>query len=96
MAAVGIDVGKTNLDVAVEGRQGITRYANTCSGIAKLVKWLRGLEAPHIVVEAKGGQMAGSWPERLDHKTVAELSRAAKRCRLELLASRPLSFALAG
>jgi len=28
-------------------------------------------------------QMAGSWPERLDHKTVAELSRTAKRCRLE-------------
>jgi hypothetical protein len=27
-------------------------------------------------------QMAGSWPERLDHKTVAELSRAAKRRRL--------------
>ena len=52
MAAVGIDVGKTNLDVAVEGRQGVTRYANTRSGIAKLVKWLRGLEAPRIVVEA--------------------------------------------
>ena len=46
MAAVGIDVGKTNLDVAVEGRQGVTRYANTRSGIAKLVKWLRGLEPP--------------------------------------------------
>ena len=26
-------------------------------------------------------QMAGSWPERLDHKTVAELSRAAQRPR---------------
>lgn len=26
-------------------------------------------------------QMAGSWPERLDHKTVAELSRSALRPR---------------
>ena len=55
MAAVGIDVGKTNLDVAVEGSQGVTRYANTRSGIAKLVKWLRGREGPRIVVEATGG-----------------------------------------
>lgn len=55
MTAVGIDVGKTNLDVAVDGRQGVTRYANSRSGITKLVKWLKGLDAPRIVVEATGG-----------------------------------------
>lgn len=55
MTAVGIDVGKANLDVAVDGRQGVARYANSRSGIAKLVKWLKGLDAPRIVVEATGG-----------------------------------------
>lgn len=55
MTAVGIDVGKANLDVAVDGRQGVTRYANSRSGITKLVKWLKGLDAPRVVVEATGG-----------------------------------------
>jgi transposase len=55
MTAVGIDVGKANLDVAVDGRQGVARYANSRSGIAMLVKWLKGLHAPRIVVEATGG-----------------------------------------
>jgi transposase len=55
MTAVGIDVGKANLDVAVDGRPGVTRYANSRSGITKLVKWLTGLDAPRIVVEATGG-----------------------------------------
>lgn len=55
MTAVGIDVGKANLDVAVDGRPGISRYANSRSGITKLVKWLKGLDAPRIVVEATGG-----------------------------------------
>ena len=55
MTAVGIDVGKANLDVAVDGRPGVTRYANSRSGITKLVKWLKGLDAPRIVVEATGG-----------------------------------------
>ena len=55
MTAVGIDVGKANLDVAVDGRPGVTRYANSRSGIMKLVKWLKGLDAPRIVVEATGG-----------------------------------------
>jgi transposase len=55
MTAVGIDVGKANLDVAVDGRAGVKRYANTRSGIAKLVSWLQGLEAPRIVLEATGG-----------------------------------------
>ena len=85
MAAVGIDVGKTNLDVAVEGRQGVTRYANTRSGIAKLVKWLRGLEAPRIVVEATGGYEepvleaccdAGLWICRVNPRQARNFARA--------------------
>ena len=85
MAAVGIDVGKTNLDVAVEGRQGVTRYANTRSGITKLVKWLRGLEAPRIVLEATGGYEepvleaccdAGLWVCRVNPRQARNFARA--------------------
>ncbi|MFN3311179.1 MAG: transposase, partial [Thermomonas sp.] len=85
MAAVGIDVGKANLDIAVEGRQGVTRYANTRSGIAKLVKWLKGLEAPRIVVEATGGHEepvleaccdAGLWICRVNPRQARNFARA--------------------
>lgn len=55
MTAVGIDVGKANLDVAVDGRHGVSRYANSRSGITKLMKWLKALDTPRIVVEATGG-----------------------------------------
>ena len=34
MTAVGIDVGKSSLDLAVDGRSGVTRFTNDCSGIA--------------------------------------------------------------
>lgn len=36
MTAVGIDVGKAALDVAVDGVPGVVRYANTKAGIGKL------------------------------------------------------------
>ena len=55
MTAVGIDVGKANLDVAVDGLPGVSRYANSRIGITQLVKWLKALDAPRIVVEATGG-----------------------------------------
>lgn len=55
MTAVGIDVGKASLDVAVDGRPDVKRFANIPSGIAKLLKWLKHLDAPRIVVEATGG-----------------------------------------
>ena len=85
MAAVGIDVGKANLDIAVEGRQGVMRYANTRSGITKLVKWLKGLEAPRIVVEATGGYEepvleaccdAGLWICRVNPRQARNFARA--------------------
>lgn len=55
MTAAGIDVGKANLDLAVEGQVGVTRFANTGAGIAKVVKRLKALGASRIVVEATGG-----------------------------------------
>ena len=53
--AVGIDVGKAALDLAVDGVSAVVRFANTKVGIGKLVARLRKLEEPRIVVEATGG-----------------------------------------
>ena len=50
MTAVGIDVGKAALDVAVDGAAGVQRYANTAAGIRKLLKRLAELPGPKIVV----------------------------------------------
>jgi transposase len=55
MTAVGIDVGKASLDMAVDGQQEVVRFSNNRSGIAKLVKRLQAMASPRIVVEATGG-----------------------------------------
>jgi transposase len=55
MTAVGIDVGKAALDVFVDEQASGARYANTRAGIAQLVRRLRSLDTPKIVVEATGG-----------------------------------------
>src|SRR6185312_9159803 len=55
MKAVGIDVGKTALDVAVHGDSAVRRFANTTVGIRKLLKALIGFGELRIVVEATGG-----------------------------------------
>lgn len=55
MTAAGIDVGKANLDLAVDGQAGVARFANTRVGIAKLIKHLQLLGATRTVVEATGG-----------------------------------------
>ncbi len=52
MTAVGIDVGKAALDVAVEGEAEVTRFANTKAGIGKLVRRLGRLADVQVVVEA--------------------------------------------
>lgn len=54
MTAVGIDVGKASLDVAIEGRPRVMRVANSAAGIRKLVRQLAQVAA-RIVVEATGG-----------------------------------------
>lgn len=52
---VGIDVAKDWFDVAVLGEKNAVRFANTKSGIAKLVKRMKVLSPSLIVVEATGG-----------------------------------------
>ena len=54
MTAVGIDVGKTALDMAVDGKSGVTRFANMPIGIRKLLRQLAAVASPHLVVEATG------------------------------------------
>jgi hypothetical protein len=61
MTAVGIDVGKAALVVAVDGVSGVLRFANTAAGIRKLLKRLEGLADPRVVVEATGGQPRSAW-----------------------------------
>lgn len=52
---VGIDVAKDWFDVAVLGEKITVQFANTKSGITKLVKQMRVLHPSLIVVEATGG-----------------------------------------
>lgn len=85
MTAAGIDVGKSNLDVAVEGRAGVVRFANNRAGIGKLVKRLQALGTERIVVEATGGYEeplleaccdAGLWIARVNPRQARDFARA--------------------
>lgn len=85
MTAVGIDVGKAALDVAVDGVAGVTRFPNTAAGIGKLVRRLQGLAGPRIVVEATGGYEdalleaccdAGLWVARINPRQARDFARA--------------------
>jgi len=85
MTAAGIDVGKANLDLAVDGRAGVVRFANSRAGIAKLIKRLRALGAERIVVEATGGYEesvleaccdAGLWIARVNPRQARDFARA--------------------
>ncbi|WCE05975.1 transposase [Pseudoxanthomonas sp. JBR18] len=55
MTAVGIDVGKAALDVAIEGKAGAMRVPNSVAGLRKLMRLLVKLEQARVVVEATGG-----------------------------------------
>lgn len=83
--AVGIDVGKAALDLAVDGVPGVTRFANNAVGIRKLVARLGRLNAPKIVVEATGGYEdplldacceAGLWICRVNPRQARDFARA--------------------
>lgn len=85
MVAVGIDVGKASLDLAVDGRTAVTRFANDRSGIARLVKRLQAMESPRLVVEATGGYEdplleaccdAGLWVARVNPRQARHFARA--------------------
>ena len=83
--AVGIDVGKAALDLAVDGVSGVTRFANSAVGIRKLVARLGRLNEPRIVVEATGGYEdalldaccnAGVWICRVNPRQARDFARA--------------------
>jgi transposase len=85
MTAVGIDVGKANLDLAVDGQASVVRFANSRAGIAKLVRHLQALGAERIVVEATGGYEeplleaccdAGLWIARVNPRQARDFARA--------------------
>lgn len=86
MTAVGIDVGKASLDVAIEGRQSVLRVANTAVGIRKLVRQLAALNQARIVVESTGGYEeplleaccdAALWVARVNPRQARNFARAA-------------------
>ena len=85
MTAVGIDVGKATLDLAIDGAPGVVRYANTKTGIGKLVRRLRLVADARIVVEATGGYEdalleaccdAGLWVCRINPRQARDFARA--------------------
>lgn len=52
---VGVDVSKDNLDVAVHPGHGVRRFANTATGIGKIINHLKSLGTTLVVMEATGG-----------------------------------------
>jgi transposase len=85
MRAAGIDVGKANLDLAVDGEPGVARFANNRVGIGKLVKRLQVVGAERIVVEATGGYEeplleaccdVGLWISRVNPRQARDFARA--------------------
>jgi transposase len=85
MTAVGIDVGKAGLDVAIDGVAGVRRFANTPAGVGKLLRRLEGVAEPRIVVEATGGYEdalleaccdAGLWVCRINPRQARDFARA--------------------
>lgn len=55
MIAVGVDVGKSSLDLAIHGEVGVQRFSNSNAGIRQLIKRLGRYTDVRIVVEATGG-----------------------------------------
>jgi len=85
MIAVGVDVGKAFLDVAVHGQRGVQRYPNTTGGIGRLVKLLNKRRDVRIVVEATGGYeaatleacaKAGLWIARVNPRQARDFAKA--------------------
>lgn len=85
MRAAGIDVGKANLDLVVDGQVGVTRFANSRAGIGKLLRRLQAAGVERIVVEATGGYEeplleaccdAGLWIARVNPRQARDFARA--------------------
>src|SRR5512146_1175880 len=85
MIAVGVDVGKANLDVGTYGEVGVERFGNTPDGIRRLTRRLKRRGAERIVVEATGGYEealldalaeAGLWVARINPRQARNFARA--------------------
>jgi transposase len=85
MTAVGIDVGKAALDVAIDGVSGVIRFTNTTVGIRRLVQRLSAIPEARVVVEATGGYEealldaccdAGLWVSRINPRQARDFARA--------------------
>jgi hypothetical protein len=82
MTAVGIDVGKAAPDPAVDGVPGVQRFANTPTGIGRLLQRLGGVVAPHVVVEATGGYedaVLEACRRRMPQRTLVHFAGAGSR-----------------
>lgn len=55
---VGIDVAKAHIDVAIDGKQGVSRYGNDVDGHTTLVAALAKAQVGLVVMEASGGYEA--------------------------------------
>ncbi len=85
MIAVGVDVGKMFLDVAVHGERGVQRHNNTAAGVTRLVKQLAKRNDVRILVEATGGYeavvldacaSAGLWIARVNPRQARDFAKA--------------------
>lgn len=85
MTAVGVDVGKAALDVAIDGVPRVLRFANTGAGIRKLVGRLSEVLEARVVVEATGGYEgalleaccdAGLWVAQINPRQARDFARA--------------------
>jgi transposase len=85
MIAVGVDVGKANLDVGIYGESGVERFGNTPADIGRLTAQLKRRGTERIVVEATGGyeealldalSKAGLWVARINPRQARNFARA--------------------
>jgi transposase len=85
MTAVGIDVGKANLDVMVHGDAKVQRFTNSAAGIRRLVQRLEVMPDVRIVLEATGGFEeavlaacceAGLWVARINPRQARDFAKA--------------------
>lgn len=85
MTAVGIDVGKAALDVAIEGVAGVVRFTNNPAGIRKLIRRLAEVADARAVIEATGGYEdalleaccdAGLWVSRINPRQARDFACA--------------------
>ena len=85
MTAVGIDVGKAALDLAIFDESKVHRFTNTPAGIRRLIRLLQARQDVRIVVEATGGYEeavlaacaeAGLWIARVNPRQARHFARA--------------------